>query len=138
IPRSRSHVTANVSIERRWMMQRWNIVAAAALAVWCSAMPRADTPGARRINRAIELLAQGQPIYYTGSHEGTDGSFEQGVKDAQTYADYISYDMEHAPFDVKGLADYMRGLAKGGPTKSGHRTPAVIVNVPVNGTDEAS
>ena len=81
---------------------------------------------------------QGQPIYYTGSHEGTEGSFEQGVKDAQTWADYISYDMEHAPFDVKGLADYMRGLAKGGPTKSGHRTPAVIVNLPVNGTDEAT
>ena len=60
------------------------------------------------------------------------------MKDAQTWADYISYDMEHAPFDVKGLADYMHGLAKGGPTKSGHRTPAVIVNVPVNGTDEAT
>ena len=92
----------------------------------------------KRINRAIELLEQGQPIYYTGSHSGTEGSFEQGKKDAQTYADYISYDMEHAPFDVKGLADYMRGLVAGGPTKSGHRTPAVIVNVPVNGTDEAS
>lgn len=91
-----------------------------------------------RINKAIELLEQGQPIYYTGSHEGTEGSFEQGVKDAQTWADYISYDMEHAPFDVKGLAEYMRGLAKGGPTKSGHRTPTVIVNVPVNGTDEAT
>src|SRR5712664_3664028 len=89
-----------------------------------------------RINRAIELLEQGQPIYYTGSHEGTEGSFEQGVKDAQTWADYISYDMEHAPFDVKGLVEYMKGLAKGGPTKSGHRPPAVIVNVPVNGTDE--
>src|SRR5256885_1975337 len=100
--------------------------------VWLAA----DTPKAARINRAIELLAQGQPIYYTGSHEGTEGSFEQGVKDAQTWADYISYDMEHAPFDVKGLADYMRGLAKGGPTKSGHKTPAVIVNVPVDGTDE--
>jgi len=98
----------------------------------------ADGPKPKRVNRAIELLEQGQPIYYTGSHEGTDGSFEQGVKDAQTWADYISYDMEHAPFDVKGLADYMRGLAKGGPTKSGHRTPAVIVNVPVNGTDEAA
>src|SRR5215471_17544570 len=98
----------------------------------------ADGPKPKRVNRAIELLEQGQPIYYTGSHEGTDGSFEQGVKDAQTWADYISYDMEHAPFDVKGLADYMRGLAKGGPTKSGHRTPAVIVNVPVNGTDEAT
>ena len=46
--------------------------------------------------------------------------------------------MEHAPFDVKGLADYMKGLVAGGPTKSGHRTPAVIVNVPVNGTDEAT
>src|SRR5256886_13329932 len=102
--------------------------------VWLAA----DTPKAARINRAIELLAQGQPIYYTGSHEGTEGSFEQGVKDAQTWADYISYDMEHAPFDVKGLADYMRGLAKGGPTKSGHKTPAVIVNVPVNGPDEAT
>src|SRR5579862_4828325 len=75
-------------------------------------------PKPKHINRAIELL-------------------EQGKKDAQTYADYISYDMEHAPFDVKGLQEYMRGLVAGGPTKSGHRTPAVIVNVPVNGWDEA-
>src|SRR5258707_424034 len=105
------------------------------LSVVCLA---AGGPKANRINRAIDLLEQGQPIYYTGSHEGTEGSFEQGAKDAQTWADYISYDMEHAPFDVKGLAEYMRGLVKGGPTKSGHRTPAVIVNVPVNGTDEAT
>lgn len=98
----------------------------------------AERPKAPRINRAIELLSQGQPIYYTGSHEGTEGSFAQGVKDAQTWADYISYDMEHAPFDVKGLADYMRGLDAGGPTRSGHRTPAVIVNVPVDGTDEVT
>jgi 4-hydroxy-2-oxoheptanedioate aldolase len=98
----------------------------------------AQAPAPKRINRAIELLEQGQPIYYTGSHEGTAGSFEQGVKDAQTYADYISYDMEHAPFDVKGLAEYMRGLVQGGPTRSGHRTPAVIVNVPVDGTDEVT
>ncbi len=98
----------------------------------------AQTPKAKRINRAIELLEQGQPIYYTGSHSGMEGSFEQGKKDAQIYADYISYDMEHAPFDVKGLADYMRGLVAGGPTKSGHRTPPVIVNVPVNGIDEAA
>ena len=98
----------------------------------------AQTPTPKRINRAIELLEQHQPIYYTGSHSGIEGNFEQGKADAQTYADYISYDMEHAPFDVKGLADYMRGLVAGGPTRSGHRTPAVIVNVPVNGTDEAA
>jgi 4-hydroxy-2-oxoheptanedioate aldolase len=98
----------------------------------------AQTYKPKHVNRALELLADGQPIYYTGSHSGTTGTFEQGVKDAQTFADYISYDMEHAPFDVKGLSEYMKGLVKGGPTKSGHRTPAVIVNVPVNGLDEAS
>jgi 4-hydroxy-2-oxoheptanedioate aldolase len=121
-----------------WMRGAWCAVQGAVCLVLAMAVLSAQAPKPKRINRAIELLQQGQPIYYTGSHEGTDGSFEQGVKDAQTWADYISYDMEHAPFDVKGLADYMRGLVKGGPTKSGHRTPAVIVNVPVNGTDEAT
>ena len=98
----------------------------------------AELPKTKHINRAIELLEQGQPIYYTGSHSGTAGSFEQGKKDAQTYADYISYDMEHAPFDVKACPNIWKALVAGGPTKSGHRTPAVIVNVPVNGIDEAS
>ena len=110
---------------------------AVALAVWITA-PLAQAPRPKRVNRAIELLASGQPIYYTGSHDGTDGGFNAGVADAQTYADYISYDMEHAPYDVKGLQDYMKGLVKGGPTKSGHRTPAVIANVPVAGTDAAT
>jgi 4-hydroxy-2-oxoheptanedioate aldolase len=113
------------------------LIASAALALGLTPA-RAQTPKPKHINRAIELLEQGQPVYYTGSHSGTTGTFEQGKKDAQTYADYISYDMEHAPFDVAGLAEYMKGLAAGGPTKSGHRTPAVIVNVPVNGTDEAA
>ena len=99
---------------------------------------RAQVPKAKHINRVVELLEADQPVYYTGSHSGTSGTFEQGRADAQTYADYLSYDMEHAPFDVKGLAEYMKGLAAAGPTKSGHRTPAVIVNVPVNGTDEAT
>lgn len=103
-----------------------------------TAAAMADGAKPKRINRAIELLEQGQPIYYTGSHSGTTATFDQGVKDSQTFADYISYDMEHAPFDVKGLAEYMRGLVQGGTTKSGHRTPAVIVNVPVTGIDEAS
>jgi hypothetical protein len=100
-------------------MKRWIIAVASVIGCVAVAGMQAQPAKAKRINRAVELLEQGQPIYYTGSHEGTDGNFEQGVKDAQTYADYISYDMEHAPFDVKGLSDYMKGLAKGGPTKSG-------------------
>src|SRR5690348_16424825 len=106
--------------------------------LWGAASLLAQAPKPKHINRAIELLEQGQPIYYTGSHSGTEGSFDAGKRDAQTYADYISYDMEHAPYDIKGLAEYMKGLVAGGPTKSGHRTPAVIVNVPVNGFDEAT
>src|SRR5678815_4333604 len=85
-----------------------------------------------------DRLEQGQPVYYTGSHSGTTGTFEQGKKDAQTWADYISYDMEAAPYDIAGLAAYMKGLAAGGPTRTGHKTPTVIVNVPVRGTDEAT
>ena len=84
-----------------------------------------------RVNRAIELLEQGQPIYYAGPEER---SYEGGVKSAQTWADYIGYDLEHSPFDVQQLAEFMRGLADGGPTRSGHRTPAVIVTLPTSGT----
>jgi 4-hydroxy-2-oxoheptanedioate aldolase len=110
----------------------------AALAALLFVSLSAQAPKPKHVNRAIELLEARQPVYYTGSHSGTEGSFEAGKADAQTYADYISYDMEHAPYDIKGLAEYMKGLVAGGPTKSGHRTPAVIVNVPVNGIDEAA
>ena len=61
-----------------------------------------------------------------------------GREDAQTWADYINVGMEHGAFDMAGLAEYMRGLVDGGPTKTGHRTPAVIVEAPVNGIDEAN
>jgi len=87
----------------------------------------------KRINRAIELLESGQPIYYTGG----GGGFDEGVKLANTWADYINYEMEHGAFDITRLRDFMRGLVKGGPTRSGHRTPAVIVTMPVGGIDPA-
>ncbi len=90
-----------------------------------------------RINRMIDLLAQGQPVYYTGVPE-EERSFEGGLRLAHTWADYLTYDMEHHPFDVSRLAAFMRGLAAGGPTRSGHRTPAVIVTLPMEGTDEQS
>ena len=90
----------------------------------------------KRINRAIELLEQGQPIYYTGGHTGADLSYEAGKAMANTWADYINIGMEHGAFDMAGLDRFMRGLVDGGPTNSGHRTPAVIVEVPVDGGSE--
>ena len=40
----------------------------------------AESP--KRINKAIELLERGQPIYYTGGH----GGYEEGRKLARTWA----------------------------------------------------
>jgi 4-hydroxy-2-oxoheptanedioate aldolase len=91
-----------------------------------------------RINRCISLLAQDQAIYYVGQHTGHVLTHAQGLADAGTWADYINIGMEHGAFDMPGLAAYLRGLADAGPTRSGHRTPTVIIEAPVGGTDEAN
>ena len=88
-----------------------------------------------RINRAIQMLEQGQPVYYTQTN---GGGYEEGKKLAHTPSDYITYDMEHGAYDMSALRAFMRGLVDGGPTPTGHRTPAVIVTLPVLGLDEAS
>jgi 4-hydroxy-2-oxoheptanedioate aldolase len=87
-----------------------------------------------RINKAIELLDAGKPVYYTGVRELT---YDHGVEQAQTWADMLMVDLEHGPFDMTGLDAFMRGLVDGGPTPSGHRTPAVIATLPTDGTDGA-
>ena len=86
----------------------------------------------RRINRAIELLEDDQMIYYTGGR----GGYEEGVRSAGTPYDYINYEMEHGALDFSALRAFMQGLVDGGPTRSGHRTPAVIATLPVLGVDE--
>src|SRR5215469_9557876 len=71
----------------------------------------------RRLNKAIELLEDGQTIYYTnaaaGSGEGGRGAplqpgppepqpgYEEGRRMAHTWADVIMYDMEHHPLDFE-------------------------------------
>lgn len=91
----------------------------------------------KRINRCIELLGQDIAIYYDGPHSGHVLTQAQGAIDGATWADYMNVGMEHGAFDMAGLADYMRGMAEAGPARSGHRTPAVIVEAPVNGIDAA-
>ena len=69
---------------------------------------------AKRINRAVELLSQDQPVYYTGGHTGAILTHEQGMKDAHTWADYINVGMEHGPFDLgMGCEHYMEGHGRG-------------------------
>jgi 4-hydroxy-2-oxoheptanedioate aldolase len=87
-----------------------------------------------RVNRAVELLARDQPIYYT---QVNGGGYEEGKALAQTWADYITYNLEHSPFDMTALRGFMQGLVDGGPTRSGHRTPTVIAVLPFGGINEA-
>ncbi len=90
----------------------------------------ADLAHHQRFNKMIELLDQGQPVY---NILAKDVSYEGGRAMARTWADYIKVDMEHAPFDIRALDQFMRGLVDGGPTKSGHRIPAVVAEVPAEG-----
>ncbi|MCY4659511.1 MAG: aldolase/citrate lyase family protein [Acidobacteria bacterium] len=86
-----------------------------------------------RISKAIELLERDQPIYYT---QVNAGGYEEGKALARTWADYITYNMEHSPFDMNALRAFMQGLVDGGPTRSGHRTPAVVAVLPFGGINE--
>ena len=80
----------------------------------------------------IELLEAGQPVY---ARSVVGAGYEEGKKLAKTHLDFIQYQMEHGPFDPNRLWEFMQGLVDAGPTKSGHRTPAVIVTLPVLGLD---
>ena len=64
---------------------------------------------ANRINRAIELFNENQPVYYTGCHVGAVLTRAKGREMAKTWADYINIGMEHGSFDLKGLEQFMQG-----------------------------
>jgi 4-hydroxy-2-oxoheptanedioate aldolase len=85
----------------------------------------------KRINKAIELLEQGQPVYMTHPEEL---SYDAGRAMAKTWADVVLLDFEHHFFDIGGLTKFMKGLKDGGPTPSGHPTPTVITTLPSNCT----
>lgn len=82
-----------------------------------------------RINRAIALLERGDVLYYTAPGALT---YENGLRQAHTWADFLLVEFEHAPFDPVGLAAFMRGLVDGGPTADGFRTPTVLTTLPAN------
>lgn len=114
------------------------LAAACAVALPAHAQPgqaAAAAPSPKRINRAIELLEQGQPVYYA---QISGGGYDEGRRMAATKADYITYEMEHGSLDFSALRAFMRGLVDAGPTRTGHRTPTVIVTLPIAGSDAAS
>ena len=85
-------------------------------------MPKQTTRDGKHVNRVIDMWLKGQPVYYS---QITGGGYDQGKEMAATKADYITYEMEHGPLDFKELREFMRGLVEAGPTRTGHKTPAV-------------
>ncbi|OJT99376.1 MAG: hypothetical protein BGN82_08440 [Alphaproteobacteria bacterium 65-7] len=97
-------------------------------------MPTKTTRTGKHVNRIIDMWLKGQPVYYA---QISGGGYEKGKEMAATKADYITYEMEHGPLDFKELQEFMRGLVEAGPTRTGHKTPAVIVTLPISGTNDA-
>jgi 4-hydroxy-2-oxoheptanedioate aldolase len=97
-------------------------------------MHKQATRTGKRINRVIDLWLKGQPVYYS---QTSGGGYEKGKEMAATKADYITYEMEHAPLDFTALREFMRGLVEAGPTRTGHKTPPVVVTLPIAGTADA-
>jgi 4-hydroxy-2-oxoheptanedioate aldolase len=97
-------------------------------------MPKQSTRAGKHVNRVIDLWLKDQPVYYA---QTSAGGYEQGKAMAATKADYITYEMEHGALDFKELREFMRGLVDAGPTRTGHKTPPVIVTLPIPGTTDA-
>jgi 4-hydroxy-2-oxoheptanedioate aldolase len=97
-------------------------------------MPKQTTRTGKHVNRVIDMWLKGQPVYYA---QLSAGGYAEGKKMAATKADYITYEMEHGALDFKELREFMRGLVETGPTRTGHKTPAVVVTLPIQGTADA-
>ena len=107
------------------------------------AMPAQTTRTGKHINRIIDMWLQNKPVFYAQIEAGGFGdgkgetAYDMGKRMAGTKADYITWEMEHGVLDFKELREFMRGLVDGGPTRTGHRTPAVIATLPIQGTPDA-
>ena len=88
-----------------------------------------------RINRCVELLSQGQPVYYDRV-DVPDLGYDYGRDVAGTWADYLRIEFEHISMDTSALYEFMRGLKDAGPTRSGHPTPTVMCTIPATGMSE--
>jgi 4-hydroxy-2-oxoheptanedioate aldolase len=110
---------------------------------WARALPQVSTTDPnykpRRINKAIELWEDNQVAFYNVYWpSGAPDGYEEGKRMAQTYCDVINYEMENGCFDFANLRNFMQGLADGGPTPSGHRTPMVYVTLSATGFNGAA
>ena len=69
-----------------------------------------------KLHPSIDLFLQNKPVFVTSSGALT---YENGRNQAQSWADCLMVDFEHAPFDMMGLQEFIKGLIDAGPTQTG-------------------
>ncbi len=116
-------------------------VLALVVAALARCAPAGDAPEAGEraaasgdVNRMVELLAGGQPVFGVFSGEHTR---EQGARVARNReADFVFYSLESGPFDIPAMEAYMDGMREG----AGDATPQpVALRIPPirDGADSA-
>jgi 4-hydroxy-2-oxoheptanedioate aldolase len=91
-----------------------------------------------RLNRTIELLAQGRPAFGILSH---DRSLDNARALARSDLDFVIVDMEHGPLDIETLRVFLLGMIdKERILAKGHAQMDVtpLVRLPANGRDQAT
>ena len=83
-----------------------------------------------RINKCIDLLEKGQPVFASHPATSPELSYESGRHCAAHWADMLVVEFEHFGFDVSGLAEFMRGVRDATP--SGSQTLTVLATLPHN------
>jgi len=83
------------------------------------------------INKCIELLDSGQPVFAYHPPRSPVLSYESGRKHASFWADLLVVEFEHFSFDVSALAEFMRGVREATP--AGKQTLTVLATLPYNG-----
>jgi 4-hydroxy-2-oxoheptanedioate aldolase len=95
----------------------------------------AQTP---RLNRTVELLAQGRATFGILSH---DRSLDNARALARSALDFVIIDMEHGPLDIETLRVFLLGMIdKERILQKGHAQMDVtpLVRLPANGRDQAT
>jgi len=83
-----------------------------------------------RINKCIELLEQGRPVFAEHTSEPPELSYQSGRRHAMHWADMLVVEFEHFGFDIPGLSEFMRGLREATPVSE--PTLTVLVTLPHN------
>ena len=82
------------------------------------------------VNRCIELLKQGKPVFVQHDSVPPPLTFVSGRSLAGASVDLLIIEFEHAPFDVAGLSQFMQGMKSAQSDGNADSPPSIVVSMP--------